>query len=130
MNKPLRIAVADDEKEMREYMREVLPRLGHEVVAVAENGRQLVEQVKATVPDLVIADIKMPDMDGITTSTEVNRERQVPVALVSAHHDAEILTRLGSDHIMGYLVKPFRFEELTEVVRAAARFRESARSRG
>ena len=73
---------------MREYLRELLPRLGHEVM-VAEGGRQLVELCRAFPPDLVITDIKMPDMDGIEAVEEVNREREVPVILVSAHHDAE-----------------------------------------
>ena len=104
--KPLRVAVADDERDMREFMQELLPRLGHEVVAVAETGAQLAEQVQAFRPDLVITDIKMPDMDGIETSLAVNRDLQVPVILISAHHDAETLTRVGADHIMGYLVKP------------------------
>ena len=65
MSRALRIAVADDEPDMRDYFRTILPRLGHEVVAVAETGRELVEQCRATRPDLVITDIKMPDMDGI-----------------------------------------------------------------
>src|SRR5689334_15690789 len=91
---PLRIAVADDERDMREYLQEVLPRLGYEVVSVAETGRQLAEQVQAHRPNLIITDIKMPDMDGIETSLTVNRDLQVPVILVSAHHDAETLTRV------------------------------------
>jgi AmiR/NasT family two-component response regulator len=119
MSKGLKIAVADDERDMREYLHEVLPRLGHEVVAMAENGRQLAEQCKAARPDLVITDIKMPDMDGIETSVAVNRERQTPVILVSAHHDAETLTRLGIDHIMGYLVKPVSEADLKAAITMA-----------
>jgi response regulator NasT len=124
MTRPLRIAVADDERDMREYLHEVLPRLGHEVVVEAENGRQLAEEIKRTDPDLVITDIKMPDMDGIEVSTAVNREKQVPVILVSAHHDAELLVRAGADHIMGYLVKPVKEADLkTAITVAMLRFR-------
>jgi response regulator NasT len=119
MTRPLRIAVADDERDMREYLQEVVTRLGHQVVAVAETGRQLAEQCAATAPDLVISDIKMPDMDGIETSLAVNRDQQVPVILVSAHHDAELLTRTGADHIMGYLVKPVKEADLKTAIAVA-----------
>jgi response regulator NasT len=119
MSTPLRIAVADDEPEMREYLQEALPRLGHQVVAVAETGRQLVDRCAAARPDLVITDIKMPDLDGIETSIALNRERQTPVILVSAHHDAEIMTRLAADHIMGYLVKPITEADLKTVIAVA-----------
>jgi AmiR/NasT family two-component response regulator len=123
MSKGLKIAVADDERDMREYLHEVLPRLGHEVVAVAENGRKLVEQCAAAHPDLVITDIKMPDMDGVEASVAVNRGKQTPVILVSAHHDAETLVRVGVDHIMGYLVKPVSEADLkTAITMAMLRF--------
>jgi len=124
MTQRLRVAVADDEQDVREYMREALPRLGHEVVAVAENGRQLADFCKKLHPDLVVTDVKMPDMDGIEMSLEVNKEKQTPVILVSAHHDAQILTRLGADHIMGYLVKPVTEADLkTAITIAMLRFR-------
>jgi response regulator NasT len=119
----LRIAVADDERDMREYLQELLPRLGHEVVAVAENGRQLAQQCLTAKPDLIITDIKMPDMDGIEMSTAINRERQTPVILVSAHHDAELLVRAGADHIMAYLIKPVKEADLkTAIAMAMTRF--------
>ncbi len=125
MTKPLRIAVADDELDVREYFQEVLPRLGHDVVAVAQSGRELVEKVAALAPDLIITDIKMPDMDGIEVSTEVSKHHQIPVILVSAHHDAELLTRAGADHIMGYLVKPVREADLkTAIAIATQRFQQ------
>src|SRR5262245_25911922 len=123
MSNPLRVAVADDEREMREYLQEVLPRLGHQVVAVGETGRQLVEKCRATKPDLVISDIKMPDLDGIEVAVTLNRERPVPVVLVSAHHDSELLTRLGPEPIMGYLVKPITEADLkTAIAVATLRF--------
>jgi AmiR/NasT family two-component response regulator len=119
----LRIAIADDELDVREYLQEVVPRLGHEVVAVAQTGRDLADKVEATKPDLVITDIKMPDMDGIEASLAANRTWQVPVILLSAHHDAELLARAAADHIMGYLVKPIKVADLeTAIVMARLRF--------
>jgi response regulator NasT len=120
----VRIAVADDDRDIREYLVEVLPRLGHEVVASASNGRELVEQVRRTRPDLVITDIKMPETDGIELATQINRERQVPVILLSAHHDNEMVRRAAADHIMAYLIKPVNEADLkTAIPIALLRFR-------
>ncbi len=63
MTDGLRIAVADDEPEMRDFFEKVLPRFGHQVVAVAENGNQLVSHCRELKPDLVITDIKMPELE-------------------------------------------------------------------
>ncbi len=89
MKRTLKIVVADDEPNMREYLRELLPRLGHEVVPVAD-GRQLIEMCHLVAPDLVITDIRMGDVDGLDAAEAINRQREVPVILVSAHHDAEL----------------------------------------
>ena len=122
MTRPLRILVAEDERDTREYLQQLLARLGHEVAGVA-TGRQLAEQCRAQHPDLVITDIRMPDMDGIEASEEVNRERQVPVILVSAHHDPELIVRAGADHIMAYLIKPVKQADLeTALYLAMLRF--------
>jgi response regulator NasT len=112
----LRIAVADDEQDMRDYFRKCLTRLGHTVVAVARDGRELVEQCRAVRPDLVITDIKMPDMDGIDAAAQIYQERPVPIILVSAYHDATLIERAESDHILGYLVKPIKQSDLEPVI--------------
>ena len=119
MTQPLRIAVADDEPDMRDYFRKILPRLGYQVVAAAETGRELVEQCRALHPDLVITDIKMPEMDGIDAAAVLYKEWPIPVILVSAHHDAELIRRAESDHIMGYLVKPIKQADLEPVIALA-----------
>ena len=92
MTRPLRIVAADDEPNMREYLKELLPRLGHQVVT-AESGRQLVELCRVSAPDLVVTDIKLGDLDGLDAAAEINRERPVPVLLVSAYHDPELRAR-------------------------------------
>ena len=119
MNPSLRIVVADDEPDMRDYFKKSLPRLGHQVLAAAQNGCELVEVCRSTSPYLVITDIKMPDMDGIEMSIEVNRTKQIPVILISAHHDAETRTRVAADHIMGYLIKPVSEPELKAAIAVA-----------
>jgi response regulator NasT len=118
---PLRIVVADDELDMRDYFRKSLSRLGHQVVGVAQTGRELVEQCQALQPDLMITDIKMPDMDGIEAAIHIYRERPVPVILVSAFHDPELIARAAADHILGYLVKPIKQADLEAMIALAMR---------
>jgi two-component system, response regulator PdtaR len=121
MTPSYRIAVADDEQDMREYFQEMLPRLGHCVVAAARTGRELVELCRSAKPDLVITDIKMPDLDGIDAAIQIYRDRPAPVILVSAYHDAELIARAEMDHIMGYLVKPIKQADLAPTIAIAVR---------
>ncbi len=116
MNRSLRIAVADDESDMQEYYRTILPVLGHVVVAVAETGRELIEKCREQHPDLVITDIKMPDMDGIDAASQIYRDGPIPVILVSAFHDADLIRRAEGDHILCYLVKPIKQADLEPAI--------------
>jgi AmiR/NasT family two-component response regulator len=143
MSAKLRIAVADDEADMRDFFERILPQCGHQVVAVAETGAQLVEHCRRLKPDLVITDIKMPDMDGIAASSAICAERPVPVILVSAYHDPQLIDRATSDHVMAYLVKPIgqadlepaiavamrRFQQVEEVCREASDLRQALADR-
>ncbi|MGD9722941.1 MAG: ANTAR domain-containing response regulator [Pirellulales bacterium] len=119
MIRSLRIAVADDEVDMRDFLERMLPRQGHQVVSVAENGRQLVEQCRQHQPDLVITDNKMPELDGMQAAAEIFRERPVPVVLISAYHDPELTSLPTVDYIMVHLVKPITLADLEPAIIAA-----------
>jgi response regulator NasT len=121
MSQPLRIAVADDEPDMRDYFRKILPHLGYQVVGVAANGRELVEQCRAHSPDVVLSDVMMPEMDGIDAAIAIYNERPVPILLVTAYHDNTLVERAGSDHVMGYLVKPIKQSDLGPAIALAVR---------
>jgi response regulator NasT len=143
MSRSLRIAVADDEPIMCEYLEESLPLLGHEVVATARTGRELVDLCRQTNPDLVITDIKMPDLDGIEAAIAIGQIKPVPVILVSAYHDAELINRAGTGHVQAYLVKPInqadleatigiamqRFEQFQELLKEADDLRQALEDR-
>lgn len=121
MTRSLRIAVADDEADMRDYFAKILPRLGHEVVCVARNGRELLEQCAVAQPDLVITDIKMPEMDGIEAASLIGRDRPIPIILVSAYHDPELIARAEAENILAYFVKPIKQADLKPAIALAVR---------
>ena len=125
MNRSLRIAVADDEADMRDWFERMLRNLGHQVISVAENGAELVEHCRQLKPDLVITDIKMPEMDGIEASQAICREIPLPIILVSAYHDPALIERAEADHVLAYLVKPIGKADLEPAIALAmSRFGE------
>jgi two-component system, response regulator PdtaR len=113
---PLRIIVADDEPVMCEYLEKTLPLLGHEVVGVARTGRELVRLCQQAQPDLIITDIKMPDIDGIEASRQMGLQKPAPVILISAYHDPELIERAGQHHVQAYLVKPIKQADLEAAI--------------
>ena len=127
----LRVVVADDERDMRQFLQEMLTHLGHTVVGAAETGRQLVEQCRTNAPDLIVTDIKMPDLDGLEAAAEANRGRPAPVVVISGHHEAALLERATVDYVMTYLVKPVKPTDLQAAVTlAASRFANLQQARG
>jgi response regulator NasT len=121
MKRSLRIVVADDEPDMRDYYRTILPVLGHQVVASCEDGEELVRKSLEHQPDLLIADIKMPRLDGIEAAARVERSLSVPIILVSAFHDSELINRAETDHVLAYLVKPIKQADLETAIAIALR---------
>lgn len=119
MEQTLRIAVADDEPEMREFFRFALEKLKHQLVIEAGNGRELVECCRAVRPDLIITDVKMPELDGIAAAEAVYREVPVPAIVVSGYDDAETLRQAAAPHVFGYLVKPIKARDLGPAISVA-----------
>jgi response regulator NasT len=121
MTQNLRISVADDEQDMRDFFERMLPLLGHQVVSIADTGRELVEHCRTLKPDLIITDINMPDMDGIEAASIIGQECPTPVILVSAYHDADTIQRAEADHVLAYLVKPIGKADLQPAIGLAMR---------
>ena len=126
MGEPLRIIVADDEVDMRDFYQSILAGLGHTVVAAAETGRELVDACVEDPPDLVITDIRMPDLDGLEALREITRAgKSVPAIVVSGFHDEEFIERAQQECVLAYLVKPVRASDLEPAIKLARqRFRE------
>jgi response regulator NasT len=125
----LRIVVADDEPLVRRNFCETLAELGYDVTA-AGDGLELVEACSSQLPDLIVADIRMPRLDGIDAAVQIARDRPLPVVLVSGYCDEELIRRAEDSGAMAYLVKPVDKAQLATGVRLAyRRFQDLARLR-
>lgn len=121
----LRILIADDESIRLLSLRQQLGALGHQVVAEASNGQEAVALALATRPDLAILDIKMPVMDGIEAAQEITRHRPIPIILLTAYNEAELVERAAQANISAYLMKPVAEEDLLPAITLAlTRFRQ------
>jgi two-component system, response regulator PdtaR len=116
---PRKIIAADDERDMRDFYQKMLPALGHEVLYVAGTGDELIAACENRTPDLIITDIRMPGMDGIDAANHLWMRYHVPVLLVSAYHDYELLKRAEGDAVFGYLVKPIEEVDLETAISVA-----------
>jgi two-component system, response regulator PdtaR len=122
---PWRILIADDESLIRLDLREMLVGLGYDVIAEAGDGRSALDLARKLRPDLVIMDIKMPEVDGIAAAEDLTRERIAPVVLLTAYSDQALVERAKEAGVVGYVVKPFRQAELMPVIELSlARFDE------
>jgi two-component system, response regulator PdtaR len=122
---PRRIIIADDESLIRLDLREMLTHLGYDVVGEAGDGRTAFDLARKLRPDLVIMDIKMPDMDGISAAEGLTAEKIAPVVLLTAYSDHGLVERAKEAGVVGYVVKPFREAELMPVIELSlARFEE------
>ena len=117
--KSLRLVVADNESIIRLDLREMLEDAGHEVVGEAINGRKAVELTRMHRPDLVIMDIKMPEMDGITAARKIADEKLAPVLLLTAFSQADIVEKAKDSGVLGYLVKPVQESNLCPAIEIA-----------
>jgi two-component system, response regulator PdtaR len=120
-----RVIIADDESLIRMDLRETLTQLNYLIVGEAGDGKSAVNLARELRPDIVIMDIKMPDMDGIEAAKLLTEERIAPVLLLTAYSQRELVERARQAGVAGYLVKPFRESDLSPAIEVAlARFTE------
>lgn len=122
---PLRVVVAEDETLIRVDIVEILTGQGYEVVGEADNGQKALDLATELEPDVVLMDVKMPIMDGITAAEHIARDKIAPVVLLTAFSQRELVERAREAGAMAYVVKPFNENDLVPAIElAVARFEE------
>src|SRR5881296_465090 len=123
----MRILVAEDETIIRLDLRELVEKAGFVVCAEAKDGVEAVELARSEQPELAILDVKMPRLDGIEAARKILDERPIPIVMLTAYGQDELVSRAVEAGVFGYLVKPFREADLLPALKAArARHEELA----
>ena len=117
----LRVAIADDDAEVRRTIAAILGALGHQVVFAGATGRELLNHCLAQAPDLVMTDIDMPDMDGLDAAMAIYERSPAPVILLTAYCTSELIERAEHNHVLGYLVKPATQAQIEATIAVAVR---------
>jgi response regulator NasT len=123
----VRILIAEDETLIRLDLRQLLEAAGFEICAEARDGEEAVELARREQPDLALLDVKMPRLDGIEAARRILDERPIPIVMVTAYGERELVARAVEAGVFGYLVKPFRESDLLPAI-ATARARHVALS--
>jgi len=116
----MRILIADDESIIRLGIKAMLNEMGHEVLA-ASNGREALQMAQRHQPDLAILDIKMPFTDGLQTARTLVNICPMPILLLTAFSEQDLIEQAADLPIQGYLIKPIKAEELSAAIAIATR---------
>ena len=124
-SEPIRVIIAEDEALIRLDLKEMLEEEGYSVVAEVGDGQQAVDRAKELNPDLVILDIQMPVLDGLSAAEQIASARIAPVIVLTAFSQRELVERARDAGAMAYLVKPFSKNDLVPAIEVArGRFAE------
>ena len=115
----MRILVAEDETIIRLDLCDLLERAGYEVVAEAKDGEEAVSLARELEPDLAVLDVKMPRLDGIDAARKMLEERPIPIVMLTAFGQRELVDRAAEAGVYGYLVKPFREQDVIPAIETA-----------
>ena len=114
-----RVLIAEDETIIRLDLRELLERSGFEVCAEARDGEEAIALARSEQPDVAIMDVKMPKLDGIEAARRILDERPIPIVMLTAYGQQELVSRAVEAGVFGYLVKPFREQDLLPAIETA-----------
>lgn len=120
-----RILVAEDNDLVALTLEEQLKGLGYDVIGVARTGAEAVDLANRLGPDLIIMDIRMPEMEGTEAANRINQQRATPILMLTAYTDRDTIRKAEQAGALGYLVKPVNEADLSPAINIAlARFRE------
>jgi response regulator NasT len=116
---PRRVLIAEDEALIRMDLKEMLEEEGYQVVAEAGDGQRAVDLAREHTPDLVILDVKMPVLDGISAAERITADGIAPVVMLTAFSQRELVERAVDAGAMAYVVKPFGKSDLLPTIEVA-----------
>ncbi len=120
-----KVLIAEDNSKTRLFLKNQLELLGFDVVGAASNGQAAVEMVDELEPNLVIMDIKMPEMDGIDAARAITAKRPIPIILITGLSSDEMASKAIEAGVFAYLVKPVTKKQLEPAIKLAlARYEE------
>lgn len=121
----LKILIAEDDAFASASLSAMLQNIGHKVVASTVSGREAVEKARALLPDLVMMDIRMDNMDGLEASRQILAERPLPIVILTGHSDPELIQEADAIGVSGYVIKPFTQKEIRPAITLAwSRFKQ------
>jgi AmiR/NasT family two-component response regulator len=115
----MRVLIAEDETIIRLDLKDLLERAGFDVCAEAKDGLEAVELARSEEPDVAVLDVKMPNLDGIEAARRILDDRPIPIVMLTAYGQEELVSRAVEAGVFGYLVKPFREQDLLPAIRTA-----------
>lgn len=126
----MRILIVDDESLIRMDLTDILTSEGHEVVGEGKNGVEAINLCKALVPDVILMDVKMPELDGIEAARQIAYHHIAPVVLLTSFSQQNLIEKAKDSGVYGYLIKPVREEQLVPTLEIAiGRFRDDSKRR-
>lgn len=121
----MRVLIADDEAVIRMGLRTMLEDKGHKVVATATDGASAIQMMRTEKPEVILLDIKMAGMDGLSAARKIMQERPTPVVMLTAFSQRELVNEARDASVFGYLVKPVKEDLLDATLDlAVTRFKE------
>lgn len=115
----MRVLIVDDESLIRMDIRDQLEAAGYEVVGEGKNGVEALAKAKSLKPDVIVMDVKMPELDGIEAARQIRHNQWGPVVLLTAYSQQDLVKKAGQSGVYGYLIKPVREDQLIPTLEMA-----------
>ena len=126
----MRVLIVDDESLIRMDLRDIIESCGHEVVAEGTNGVEALELCKIHKPDIILMDVKIPELDGIEAARQIGFHHEAPVVLLTSYSQQDLIDKARDSGVYGYLIKPVREEQLVPTLEMAlGRYKSDAQLR-
>ena len=126
----MRVLIVDDESLIRMDLRDIIESCGHEVVAEGTNGVEALALCKKHKPDIILMDVKMPELDGIEAARQIGFHHEAPVVLLTSYSQQDLIDKARDSGVYGYLIKPVREEQFVPTLgMALGRYKSDAQLR-